>query len=679
MIEIGVDIGGTFTDVVLMRDNRIAHYTKVPSTPSNLIEGVRNGVKRALAAVDLKPANVDRFVYGSTVAINTLIQQKGAVTGLLNTDGFEDILEIGRHKRSQLYNLFLEPETPIFLSPRRRRCGIPERLAADGSVVTPLDEDAVRSAVEMLIMQGVSAIAVCYLFSFRNPTHEQRTRDIIRQMRPDIHVSISSEVDPAFREYERTVMTTLDAYLQGAVGDYVSRQRDDLSEIGIEAKMQVMQSRGGITSPEAVMTRPVSLLLSGLAAGVIGSKRVAVESGERNVISLDMGGTSCDIALIRDGAPIITNQTRVASFPLRMQMVDVNTIGAGGGSIAWVDGAGSLRVGPQSAGAEPGPACYRRGGTDATVTDASLVLGYLNPSTFAGGIALDFDAAMAAIKSVADRIGLDWIATAAGIHRIVNSRMNDEVRRVSVQRGFDPRQFTLLPLGGAGPVHGCALAQDLNMAKVLIPDTPGVLSAFGLLVANIEHDQMETLARRADQVDRSMLEETFKRLEARGQTKMSADGVAQGDVEIRRQADMRYVGQSYELTIEVDAKTQDPIAAAVALFHARHDTMYGHSNTATPVEFVSLRTTHVHRPNERENSPEKTSSAEPAKPVAHREAFFGGGFIKTPVYVRKQLCVGQEIMGPAIIEQADTTLIIYPEQRAKLCANRSILVEIPYV
>ena len=379
MIEIGVDIGGTFTDVVLMRDNRIVHYTKVPSTPSNLIEGVRNGVKRALAAVDLKPADVDRFVYGSTVAINTLIQQKGAVTGLLTTEGFEDVLEIGRHKRSHLYNLFLEPETPVFLAPRRRRFAIPERLAADGSVVKPLDEQAVRKAVEALSVQGVTAIAVCYLFSFRNPAHEQRTREIIRGMRPDIHVSISSDVDPAFREYERTVMTSLDTYLQGAVGDYVERQRDDLAQIGIEAKLQVMQSRGGITSPEAVMTRPVSLLLSGLAAGVIGSKHVAIQSGQHNVISLDMGGTSCDIALIRDGVPIVTNQTRVARFPLRMQMVDVNTIGAGGGSIAWVDGADSLRVGPQSAGAEPGPACYRRGGTEATVTDASLVLGYLNP------------------------------------------------------------------------------------------------------------------------------------------------------------------------------------------------------------------------------------------------------------------------------------------------------------
>ena len=676
MIEIGVDIGGTFTDIVLMRDNRIAHYTKVPSTPGNLIDGVRNGVTRALAAVDLKPADVGRFVYGSTVAINALIQQKGAVTGLITTDGFEDVLEIGRHKRSHLYNLFLEPETPVFLAPRRRRFAIPERIAADGSVVTPLDEETLRTAVEALSAQGVTAIAVCYLFSFRNPAHEQRTREIIRKMRPEIHVSISSEVDPAFREYERTVMTTLDAYLQGAVGDYVSRQRDDLARIGIEAKLQVMQSRGGITSPEAVMTRPVSLLLSGLAAGVIGAKHVAVESGQHNVISLDMGGTSCDIALIRDGAPIVTNQTRVARFPLRMQMVDVNTIGAGGGSIAWVDGATSLRVGPQSAGAEPGPACYRRGGVDATVTDASLVLGYLNPGTFAGGISLDLDAAKAAIKRVADRIGLDLVATAAGIHRIVNARMNDEVRRVSVQRGFDPRQFTLLPLGGAGPVHGCALAQDLNMAKVLIPDTPGVLSAFGLLVANIEHDQMETLARRADQVDHAALEEIFKRLEARGQTKMSADGVAPGDVEIRRQADIRYVGQSYELTIEMDAKASDPIAAAVALFHERHDTLYGHSNTAAPVEFVNLRTIHVHRPEERENPPTQVLSAAPPNPVAHRDAYFDGGFVKTPVYDRRQLSVGQEITGPAIIEQADTTVIIHPRQRAHLRADRSILVDV---
>ncbi len=678
MIEIGVDIGGTFTDVVLLRDNKIAHYTKVPSTPSNLIEGVRNGVTRALAATHLKAADVDRFVYGSTVAINALIQQKGAVTGLLATEGFEDILEIGRHKRSQLYNLILEPETPVFLAPRRRRFAIPERVGDDGSVLKPLDETAVRAAVESLTTQGVTAVAICFLFSFRNPAHEQRTREIIREMRPDIHVSISSEVDPAFREYERTVMTALDAYLQGAVGDYVARQRDDLSQIGIEAKLQVMQSRGGITGPEAVITRPVSLLLSGLAAGVIGSKYVAAQSEQPNAISLDMGGTSCDIALIRDGAPIVTNQSRVAKFPLRMQMVDVNTIGAGGGSIAWVDEAANLRVGPQSAGADPGPACYRRGGTDATVTDASLVLGYLNPSTFAGGILLDLDAAKLAVERIGDNIGLDVIATAAGIHRIVNARMNDEVRRVSVQRGFDPRQFTLLPLGGAGPVHACALAQELNITKVLIPDTPGVLSAFGLLVANIEHDQMETLGRRADQVDSAALEEVFQRLEGKGQAKMSADAVALQAVEIRRQVDMRYVGQSYELTIEMDAQAPDPIAAAIASFHARHESIYGHSNRVGPVELVNLRTVHLHRPDQREAPPPKPSSATAAAPVARRRAYFEGSFLDTPIYDRKQLNVGQEIAGPAIVEQADTTLVIHPGHRAQLRTDRSILIDIPH-
>jgi N-methylhydantoinase A len=678
VIEIGVDIGGTFTDVVLLRENRIAHYAKVPSTPTNLIEGVRSGVQQALAALDLKPSDVIRFVYGSTVAINALIQRKGAVTGLLTTAGFEDVLEIGRHKRSHLYNLFLEPETPVFLAPRRRRHGIPERLGADGSVLMPLDESAVGSAVQSLLQQGVTAIAICYLFSFRNPAHERRTRDLIREMSPDMHVSLSSEVDPAFREYERTVMTCLDAYLQGAVGDYVARQRDDLSAIGINAKMQVMQSRGGITSPEAVMSRPVSLLLSGLAAGVIGSKHVGVKSGQRNLISLDMGGTSCDIALIRDGAPIVTNQTRVARFPLRMQMVDVNTIGAGGGSIAWVDEAGSLRVGPQSAGAEPGPACYRRGGGDATVTDASLVLGYLNPGTFAGGISLDLGAAKAAIMRVADRIGLDLIGTAAGIHRIVNARMNDEVRRVTVQRGFDPRQFALLPLGGAGPVHGCAIAQDLAIGKVSIPDAPGVLSAFGLLVANIEHDQMETFATRADAVDLSAWQHAFERLEATGQNKMRADGVAPEEVEIRRQADMSYVGQSYELTIDFDSAAPDQITAAVATFHARHEGLYGHSNPATPVEFVNLRTVHVHGPVERAAPRGSVASSAPPIPVAHREAYFDGAFASTPIYDRKSLGPGHVIVGPAIVEQADTTLVIYPRQRAHLQSDRSILVEIPH-
>ena len=475
-------------------------------------------------------------------------------------------------------------------------------------------------------------------------------------------------------------MTALDAYLHGAVGDYIARLRRQLREMGFRSKLQVMQSRGGITNVESVMHRPVSLLLSGLAAGVIGSKYVAARSQQLDVISLDMGGTSCDIALIRAGAPIVTNQTRIARFPLRMQMVDVNTIGAGGGSVAWVDGAGGLRVGPRSAGALPGPACYRRGGREATVTDASLLLGYLNPDTFAGGISLDVEAAEEAITRIAERIGLGMIETAAGIHRIVNARMNDEIRRVTVQRGYDPRQFSLLVLGGAGPVHGSALARDLGIASVLVPDMPGVLSAFGLLVADVEHDQMETFACRADAVDLAGFEHTFEKLSELGQQKMRRDGVAAEKVEIRRQADMRYAGQSYELTIDVPPGGGEGVAAAVAAFHRRHKDLYGHNNEAGPVEFVNLRTVHIHR-SVRGNALEANSVPAGAHgPPGHRRAYFGGdcGFIATPVYDRNRLAAGEHIQGPAIVEQADTTLVIYPGQRAHLRADRSIQVEVAH-
>jgi N-methylhydantoinase A len=678
MIEIGVDVGGTFTDVVVSRDEVVVRFIKVPSTPSDPIQGVCEGVRQVLDTLKLKPGQIGRFVHGSTVAINALIQKKGATTGVLTTDGFEDVLEIGRHKRSRLYDLFLDAETPTFLAPRRRRAGVVERIAADGSIVTPLDEGSVRSAVQRLLDQKVESIAVCFLFSFRNAQHEIRAREIIREMDPNVHVSLSSEVDPAFREYERTVMTALDAFLHGAVGDYVHRLRVRLQEMGFVAKLQVMQSRGGLTSAQAVARQPMSLLLSGLAAGVVGSKHVITQANQKDAISLDIGGTSCDIALIRSGTPIVTNQTRVARFPLRMQMVDVNTIGAGGGSIAWVDDAGRLRVGPQSAGADPGPACYGRGGQKATVTDASLVLGYLNPDTFAGGVQLDKAAAERVVQQIADEVGLGLFKAASGIHRIVNSRMSDEVRRVTVQRGFDPRQFVLLPLGGAGPIHGCAIAADLNMAGVVVPETPGVLSAFGLLVADVEHDQMETFAELAHQVDREKFAGVFDRLTTVGQTKMQADGVGLDDVEIRRQADMRYAGQSHELTIGVSRDSSDPLSDAVAAFHDLHTDIYGHANRSAPIEFVNLRTVHVSRRASAHG--ERPAVAAKRKPgvTGQRDVYFdeAEGFVATPIYNRTDLVEGKPIMGPAIIEQSDTTLIVHPRQRATLRADRSIFVEV---
>lgn len=677
MIEIGVDIGGTFTDVVLLQDQRRIHQTKVPTTPADPIGGVKHGVEKILAVAQVKPGEITRFIHGSTVAINALLQRKGSLTGVLMTDGFEDTLEIGRQKRSRMYELALEPETPVFLAPRRRRFGIRGRIAADGSEVTPLDEQAVRQAARTLVEQhGVTAIAVCYLFSFLNPAHEQRTRDLIAAEFSALHISLSSEVDPTFREYERLVVTALDAYLHGAVGDYVERLRTMLTAMGIGAELQVMQSRGGITSAAAIARRPVALLLSGLAAGVVGSKFVAESAGHSDAISLDIGGTSCDIALIRAGKPMVASQTRVGGFPLRQQMIDVNTIGAGGGSIAWLDDAGGLRVGPHSAGADPGPACYRRSGTDATVTDASLVLGYINPANFAAGeLTLDPAAAHDAVARIGSRLGLDPVAAAAGIHRIINARMADEVRRVSVQRGYDPRQFALLPLGGGGPVHAGVIAAELGMPRIVVPEAPGVLSAFGLLVAAVEHDQSETFAVRADRVELVAFNRVLDRLNARGHEKMERDGVAPERVERHAYADMRYVGQSYELAVELPRGAADPVASAVAAFHALHHALYGHSDPESPVEFVNLRTVHVHAlPRPQLERPIPGAGA----PAASRKAFFPSldRFADTPVFDRRGLALGQSIAGPAIVEQADTTLVVYPGQRARLEPSGNIVVEV---
>jgi N-methylhydantoinase A len=679
VIEIGVDIGGTFTDVVLLKDGDTLVNVKVPTTPTDLIDAVEDGVRAILQKAGCKPRDVARFIHGSTVAINALLERKGATTGILMTAGFEDTLEIGRHKRSRMYDLHLKPETPTFLAPRRRRIGVSERIGPDGSVSVPLDEKQVIEAVGALVRDhGVTAIAICYLFSFRNPAHEQRTRDLIKAAYPELEVSISSEVDPTFREYERLVVTTLETYLRGTVGSYVSRLAQSLKAMGFEAGLQVMQSRGGITGAETIAERPVSLLLSGLAAGVVGSRFVAAAAGFEDIVSLDIGGTSCDIAMIRAGKPLLTNFTLLEQLPLRQQMIDVSTIGAGGGSIAWLDDVGGLRVGPQSMGSDPGPACYGRGGREATVTDASLVLGFLNPARFAGGgFALDRAAAEAAVDRLAERIGLARAETAAGIHRILNARMADEIRRATVQRGADPRDFSLLALGGAGPVHAGALARELNIARLVIPETPGVLSAFGLLVGAIEHEQSETLAARADELTPAGFRKAIDRLGARCAELMRRDGVGSASVEAGVFADMRYVGQSYELTVPVPVDGPEPIAAAVAAFHDQHRGLYGHADGAAAVEFVNLRVVHTHA------LPTPTLTWTPSGDTADgkasesRAVYFTefGKYVETPIFDRLQLQPDQSVDGPAIVEQADTTLVLYPGQHAHVHPSGSIIVE----
>jgi N-methylhydantoinase A/oxoprolinase/acetone carboxylase beta subunit len=661
-VQIGVDIGGTFTDIVALDHAGRLALTKVPSTPKDLLDGIGAAVTQVLALAGARPADVERFIHGTTVATNAILEQKGAVTAILTTEGFEDVLELGRMKRSRMYDLAMDPEVPTFLAPRRRRLGVRERLDARGQVLVPLDEDSVRHAVQALRAQAVQAIAVCYLFSFVNPAHERRTREIVAELAPEISVSLSADVDPTFREYERLCVTAFDAYLGPVVKRYLAGLTDTLHGLGVPGVPLIMRSRGGIVSAALAAQQPITLFLSGPAGGVIGAAFAAERSGVRDFVSLDMGGTSNDVAMVRDGTPLLASEGAIGPYPVRTPMVDVNTIGAGGGSIAWIDAAGGLRVGPRSAGADPGPACYGRGGDEATVTDASVVLGYLNPARFAGGtLALDASAAERAVAAIGNRLGVDAVTAAAGIHRVVNARMADQIRLVTIKRGYDPRQFSLVVLGGAGPVHGAALAAEMGMAEVLVPEAPGVLAAFGLLAAAIEHQHARTLQARTDVADLDAVNRCLSELDAAGRGRMHEEGVAAGQVRVAYAADMRYVGQAYELDVPIGMPvTRERIPDILAAFHAVHERIYGYARTQQPVEFVNFRAVHTF-PLPR---PVVTPAARATGTLAdarlgERRAYFGS-YKPTVIYERARLPLGARLTGPAIVEQSDTTTVIPP-------------------
>ena len=661
-MQIGVDIGGTFTDIVALDNNGRLALAKVPSTPKDLLDGIAAATTRVLALAGAAPGAVERFIHGTTIATNAILEQKGATTAILTTEGFEDVLELGRMKRSRMYDLDMDPEVPTFLAPRRRRLGIRERLDAKGRVLLPLHEEDVRAAVASLRAQGVSAIAVCYLFSFVNAAHERRTREIVAKLAPEISVSLSSEVDPTFREYERLCVTAFDAYLGPVVKRYLAGLADTLRGLGVPGVPLIMRSRGGIVSAALAAQQPVTLFLSGPAGGVIGAGFAAERSGVRDFVSLDMGGTSNDVAMVREGKPLLASEGAIGPYPVRTPMVDVNTIGAGGGSIAWIDAAGGLRVGPRSAGAEPGPACYARGGDEATVTDASVVLGYLNPARFAdGAMTLDVAAAERAVAAIGRRLGVDPVAAAAGIHRVVNARMADQIRLVTIKRGYDPRQFSLVVLGGAGPVHGAALAEEIGMAEVLVPEAPGVLAAFGLLAAAIEHHHARTLQARTDVADLGAINRCLAELDEAGRARMREEGVPAQEVRVTYAADTRYMGQAYELEVPIAAPvTADAVPGIVAAFHAVHERVYGYARTQQPVEFVNFRAVHTFplpRPVVAP-APRAHGTLDEAR-IGERRAYFGA-FVSTAIYERARLPLGARLAGPAIVEQTDTTTVIPP-------------------
>ncbi|TAL85949.1 MAG: hydantoinase/oxoprolinase family protein [Candidimonas sp.] len=673
--EIGVDIGGTFTDVVCRGADAQVRLVKIPTTRANPSAGVRHAIEYMMQEWDVRPDQIIRFVHGTTVATNAVLERKGAKLGLLATEGFKDVIEIGRQNRQAMYDLALVPQTPVFLAPSALRKEVKERITARGEVLTPLDEDSVCQAVRELVHAGVEAIAVSYLFSFLNPAHELRTREIINEIAPGIMVSISSEVDPAFREYERTCITAFDAYIKPVVDRYLEEMEQDLVKAGATAPLQLMQSRGGIASSHIARRRPVRLFLSGPAAGVIGGRMVGQEAHIDNIITVDIGGTSSDIALISQGKPMIAAEGIIDTYAVRVPMVDVNAIGAGGGSIAWIDGAGGLRVGPLSAGSEPGPACYGRGGDKPTVTDASVVLGYVNPDYFAGGmLKLQPELAWQVIeKCIAKPLGMSVEQAAFGIHRVVNSNMAEGIRLVSVGRGVDPREFALLPLGGGGPIHANALARELGMHRIIVPLHPGVLSAAGLLDAPVEHEMSISFPYPLEARALEPMETALRSLDEECVDLMVAEGVARSEVKVLHFADVCYVGQSYYLEIPVDTAAQDPIGDLRADFLAAHNRVYGHS-TDFPAQIVNLRAIHQAHAHTQTSSLEYHHTGKDAGKGSRKIMVSMAGYVDAQVFEREALASGTLIQGPAIVEQTDTTLVIEPGWQAQVVPGGNLLI-----
>ena len=675
-MDIGVDTGGTFTDVICRRDGYPDMVLKVPSTPSEPSKAVMSGVRQILKLAGGEVAAVRRFVHGTTVATNAVLERKGAESGLITTSGFADVLEIGRQMRTDIYELELEPETPVFLAPGARRAEVIERISSEGEILKPLDEASLRHAIATLRTEGVTSIAVCFLFSFLNPIHERRVRDIIEAEYPDISVSLSSDVDPAFREYERTVVTAFDAYTKPVLRDYLSELDAALSQSGVVAPLQVMQSRGGISAASTATKRPVRLFLSGPAAGVIGGSKVGQAAGENNLITVDIGGTSCDIALVAEGRPLVRPEGRIDGYPVRVPMVDVNAMGSGGGSIAWLDAAGGLRVGPRSAGADPGPACYGRNGKFATVTDASIALGFLNPDYFAGGtVPLDRELAEQAIReTIAVPLSMTVKQAALGIHRVVNAQMAEGMRQVSIRQGHDPRDFSLVPLGGAGPVHAIPLAEELSIDTIIIPRHPGVLSAEGLLVAPIEHEVSIGFPHDLDSVGINELKTRFDELDAQCAALMNAEANEVENVEIIHAVDICYVGQSHYLDITVDLSDAEPREAIYRDFIHAHEQVFGYS-TESPARIVNLRSIYrSQRPEVSVPMAAEQSSQNPLK--GRRVAIFQvGQDTEVDILDRSCLSVGTAIDSPAIIEQADTTTVLHVGWNATVIESGELVLK----
>ena len=672
---VGVDVGGTFTDVIFAdTESGRTEIHKVPTTPDDPSDGVSTAIRGLCERHSIAPTEINHLLHGTTIATNAVLQHDGAKTGMITTRNYRDILHIGRHQRPEHYSIMQEvPWQDRVLVRRQHRLTASERIAPPtGQVLTELDEDEVRTAIQALKNADVESIAVCFLFSYLNPVHENRARELIEEEYPECFVTTSSSVSPQFREFERFTTATMNAFIGPKVRDYVNHLATRISDDGIRADLHVMSSNGGVATAKMVSDRPVMTLLSGPAAGVLGGAWTGELSNRTKLITFDMGGTSADIGIVSDGtfAQASARDTWIAGYPLLVSMIDIHTIGAGGGSIAYADPGGGFRVGPRSAGAIPGPAAYGRGGKQPTVTDANVVLGRLDKDYFLGGeMSLDDSAAQQAITGLATELGLGVPDTADGILTLVTANMANAIRSRTVQKGIDPREFALIAFGGAGPLHAVDVARELGMSEVIIPPYPGITSAVGLLTTDLKYDTIRTEFQVSDEIDLQRLNSDLEAMEEELTDQFLNDGLTESAISFQRSGDLRYVGQGYELRITFadGLLNDDSLQGIFDQFHIQHRAEYGHDFPDSAIEIVNARVTGI-------GQMPKISQPEDLNSGTQESALMKSGScmfrvdnhleeFETMFYQRDKLPLEHSIAGPAIIIQQDSTTVVPPNNQ----------------
>lgn len=663
--RVGVDSGGTFTDVCLFDDSTgDLSVWKISSTPDDPSRAIAQGVAEVAERAGIAPSGVAYFGHGTTVGTNALIQHRGAPTGVITTDGFRDLLEIGRQKRPELYDL--QADKPPLLASRDMRWEIRERVRHDGTVELPLDEDALRQAARSLKAAGAKAVAICFLYGFVRTDHEAAAARIVREEFPEAFVSLGHEVAPEFREFERMTTATVNAYLGPVMEVYIRRLANRAKELGIAVEPRLTQSNGGVIGLEQAARMPVRTVLSGPSTGVIGSEVIGRLVGIEDLITFDMGGTSTDVALITGGKYRRANEAMVHGYPIKAPMMDIHTVGAGGGSIAYVDSGGLLKVGPRSAGADPGPVCYARGNEEPTVTDANMVLQTLDPNALLGGrMSLRADLSRSAIDRLAKAIGLDLFTTAEGILSVVTANMAKAIRVISTQRGYDPRDYTLVAFGGAGPLHAGRLARELDIARIIVPRNPGILCAMGLLLTDLRADFASTQLSALKAGVETVIKDALAGLEQRAASWFAAEGIPAEAQRLTRSVDMRYAGQNYELQVLLP---DGPIGPATlpyleAEFIAAHERAYGFAPGDEVIQLVTYRIEAAGLVPKASFAPQPIAGSNPdAALKGQRDVWFAeaGGFVPARVYQREKLKAGNVVEGPAIIEQMDSTTVVPP-------------------